>query len=114
VPIDKSLATGVENAHAHWYVECMRTPTLPPPGPPAPATLRLRDGQFRRYAGLQGLVTDAEIAAATGLDRSTVNRLLRRELAPGHRIIAAILLAFPDRRFDDFFEIAPGAVPAAA
>jgi transcriptional regulator with XRE-family HTH domain len=92
----------------------MHTPTLPPPGPPAPATLRLRDGQFRRHAGLQGLVTDAEIAAATGLDRSTVNRLLRRELAPGHRIIAAILLAFPDRRFDDFFEIAPGTVSAAA
>jgi hypothetical protein len=79
-----------------------------------PATLRLRDGQFRRYAGLQGLVTDAEIGEFTGLDRSTVNRLMRRELAPGHRIIAAILTAFPDRRFDDFFEITAQEARAAA
>lgn len=90
------------------------TPPAEAPAPAAPATLRLRDGQFRRYAGLQGLVTDAEIAAATGLDRSTVNRLMRRKLAPGHQIIAAILTAFPDRRFEDFFEIAAGPAEAAA
>jgi hypothetical protein len=85
----------------------MHTP-IPPPAPPAPATaaaLRFRASLFRRYAATQGLATDAEIAAATGLDRSTVGRLLRADVAPGHRIIAAILSSFPDRRFEDFFEV---------
>jgi transcriptional regulator with XRE-family HTH domain len=88
--------------------------TTPPAPAAAPATLRLRDGQFRRHAGLQGLDTEAAIAARIGMDRSTVNRLLRRELAPGPRVIAAILTAFPDRRFEDFFEIADGTAGARA
>lgn len=95
----------------------MHTPIPPePPPPPVPvASLRFRADQFRRYATAQGLAADAEIATATGLDRSTVGRLLRGEVAPGHRIIAAILAAFPDRRFEDFFEVrAAAAQPRAA
>lgn len=79
---------------------------------PAPAaSLKFRAGQFRRHAAARGIVTDAEIAGATGLDRSTVNRLLRGT-APGERTIAAVLAAFPERRFEDFFEVA--AAPRAS
>lgn len=95
----------------------MHTP-IPPPAPQAPApaaTLRFRASQFRAYAGTQGLSTDTELAAATGLDRSTVNRLLRADVTPGHRIIAAILATWPDRRFEDFFEVTtPGTAAAQA
>jgi hypothetical protein len=104
----------VVHAHAHDYVECMQTPTLSPPVPPPPASLRFRDAQFRRYATARGLATDAEIAAATGLDRSTVGRLLRADVAPGQKIIAAILAVFPDRRFEDFFEVTAGGPAAGA
>lgn len=69
------------------------------------ASVRLRTDQFRRFARSQGAGTDSEIAARTGLDRTTVFRLMRGENDPGERIIAAILLAFPDRKFEDFFEV---------
>lgn len=69
------------------------------------ASVRLRTDQFVRFAESQGLKTNGEIAARTGLERTTVFRLLRGENDPGERIIATILAAFPDRRFEDFFEI---------
>jgi transcriptional regulator with XRE-family HTH domain len=78
----------------------MHTQTPPP-------ALRFRAAQFRRYGAARGIVTDTEIARATGLDRSTVNRLLSGT-APGVRAIAAFLAAFPDRHFEDFFEVAAG------
>lgn len=86
----------------------MQTQTPPAVG------LRFRAGQFRLYGKARGIVTDAEIAAATGLDRSTVYRLLSGGAAPGERTIAAILAAFPDRRFEDFFEVAAARAGTAA
>ena len=74
--------------------------------PPTRATVRLRTAQFRRYAEARGLSTDIEIAERTGLARTTVFRLLRGDVDPGERIIAAFLVAFPDRHFEDLFEIA--------
>jgi transcriptional regulator with XRE-family HTH domain len=88
----------------------MHTKTTPQPA----ASLRFRTAQFRRYAATRGLATDTEIAVAAGLDRSTVNRLLRGDVSPGERTIAAFLTAFPDRRFEDFFEVAGGAATRAA
>ena len=70
------------------------------------ASVRLRTAQFRRYAEARGLSTDSEIAGHTGLARTTVFRLLRGDVDPGERIIAAFLVAFPDRHFEDLFEIA--------
>jgi len=90
------------------YVERMQTQTAPA------ATLRFRAGQFRLYGKSRGIVTDSEIAAATGLDRSTVYRLLSGDAAPGERTIAAILSAFPDRRFEDFFEVTTARAGASA
>jgi predicted DNA-binding transcriptional regulator AlpA len=74
------------------------------PGTPS-AAVSLRTAQFRRYAKAMKLVSDSEIAAHLGLSRTTVFRMLRGDVAPGERIIAAILAAFPDRRFEDLFEI---------
>lgn len=75
------------------------------PAPPGTAAVRLRTAQFRQYAEAYGLSTESDIAGHTGLDRSTLNRLLRGDIAPGNRIVASFLLAFPDRRFEDFFEV---------
>jgi len=69
------------------------------------ASVRLRTAQFKRYAESQGLISDGDIAGRTGLDRTTVFRLLRGDVDPGERIIATVLAAFPDRRFEDFFEV---------
>lgn len=74
--------------------------------PPTRATVRLRTAQFRRYAEARGLTSDIEIAGHTGLARTTVFRLMRGDVDPGERIIAAFLAAFPDRHFEDIFEIA--------
>lgn len=71
------------------------------PGP----RVGLRTAQFRRYAKAHGLSTDAEIAGHTGLDRTTLFRLLRGDIAPGERIIATLLTAFPEQTFEDIFEI---------
>ena len=75
--------------------------------PPTRTVVRLRTAQFRRYAEARGLSTDVEIAAHTGLTRTTVFRLLRGDVDPGERIIAAFLTAFPDRHFEDIFEVVP-------
>ena len=69
-------------------------------------TVRLRTSQFRRYAKeAHGLSTDIEIAERAGLARTTVFRLLRGDVSPGERIIATLLTAFPDRHFEDIFEV---------
>lgn len=70
--------------------------------------VKLRTEQFRRYAESQGLTTDREIAARVGLDRTMVFKLLRGIHQPGERVIASILAGFPDRRFEDFFEVTTG------
>lgn len=78
------------------------------------ASVRLRIAQFRRYAESQGLVTHGDIASRSGLDRTTVFRLMEGDIHPGERIIATFLTAFPDRRFEDFFEVViVGAQPTA-
>jgi len=70
-------------------------------------TVQLRTAQFRRYAKeAHGLSTDSEIAEHTGLTRTTVFRLMKGRIAPGERVIATLLAAFPDRHFEDIFEIA--------
>lgn len=74
----------------------------------AKASVRFRTAQFRRLAEAKGHRTDMELASLTGLDRTTMFRLMKGEIAPGERIIANVLLAFPDRRFEDFFEVAEG------
>jgi len=73
-------------------------------------TVKLRTEQFEQYAEARGLSTDMEIAGHTGLDRTTVFRLRCRDISPGERVIAALLIAFPDRHFEDLFEVTTAAV----
>ena len=100
--------------HCHVYVERMHRTQTQTQTPPAAVTLRFRADQFRLYAEPRGIVTDNEIAAALRLDRSTVWRLMAADTAPGKFTIAAILTAFPDRKFEDFFEIVPVTARAGA
>lgn len=78
---------------------------------PGRAVVKLRAEQFRRYAADRGLTTDREIAGHVGLDRTMVFKLLRGKHQPGERVIASLLSAFPDRRFEDFFEVTSGDDP---
>lgn len=68
-------------------------------------TVRLRAEQFRRHAELSGLTTDGARAEHLGVSRWTVMRLLNGDIEPGTKFIAQTLLAFPERRFEDFFEV---------
>ena len=82
------------------------------PGFPTPAekrprhAVRLRIPDFMKLAEAHGLINDGEIGERTGLDRSTVCRLMHGDISPGPRVIASVLHAFPDRKFADIFEIA--------
>jgi transcriptional regulator with XRE-family HTH domain len=82
-----------------------------PQTPPGRPVVKLRTEQFKRYAESQGLNSDREIAAAVGVHRTMVMKLLRGDHQPGERVIASLLAAFPDRRFEDFFEVTDGSDP---
>lgn len=71
------------------------------------ATIRLREGQLRKFRAMTGLERDTELAARMGVTRQTVHRIVaqRAGLSPG--FIAALLTAFPHLTFDDLFEVAP-------
>lgn len=68
-----------------------------------PVILTLRSELFRRHAGAKGLVTEAAIAAAMHVDRSTVHRVLAGTQAPGNVFVAGALLAFPELDARDLF-----------
>lgn len=68
-----------------------------------PATLTVRDELFRRHAEAKGLTTEAAIAAAMHIDRSTVHRVLAGTQAPGNAFVAGALLAFPELDARDLF-----------
>lgn len=68
--------------------------------------LRLRAGQLQMHARRLGVDPNNQaIARYLRLSRTTVKRMLSGELAPGERVIARTLAAFPDLKFDDLFEI---------
>jgi hypothetical protein len=69
------------------------------------ATIRLRTGQYRKYAALKGWKTDEAAAAAIGVNAATVSRVLHGKTAPGERFIAGLLLALPELDFADLFEV---------
>jgi hypothetical protein len=107
VPVSSEYFSGVDFAALTERARELpfTVPDLPQPEPSPKVTLRLRTAQFMEHTGLLGLNTESEIADHTGLDRSTLNRLLRGAIAPGNRIIGALLTTFPGRQFSDFFEV---------
>lgn len=78
------------------------------------ARIRLRTGQYRKYAALKGLATQAAQAAAIGVAEPTVGRVVSGKTAPGEQFIAGCLAAFPELEFADLFEVVDDteAVPA--
>jgi transcriptional regulator with XRE-family HTH domain len=70
------------------------------------ATLRLRKDQLWRHAKGYKVTTERELAEHLRISPTTVWRLLRGDIGPGERLIAAALVAFPDLRFEDLFEVA--------
>lgn len=69
------------------------------------ATIRLRTGQFRKFALLKGWRTQADMAKALGLAESTVYRVFSGLRAPGPQFIAAVMQALSELDFDDLFEV---------
>lgn len=69
------------------------------------AAIRLRTGQYRKFAALKGWATDDAASKAIGVDPATLSRVLKGRSAPGGRFIAAILLALPEVEFADLFDV---------
>lgn len=69
--------------------------------------IRLRIDRLRAAAQQRGWTTAAEISQALGVSAPNLSRLLNRDhpQQPGAAFIAAVLAAFPDHRFEDFFEV---------
>jgi hypothetical protein len=81
-------------------------PQFPSAGSQPRHTVRLRIPDFMKLTEAQGLMTNDEIGEHVGLDHSTISRLKHGGISAGPRIIAAFLASFPDRHFEDIFEIA--------
>lgn len=78
---------------------------------PAPVlTIRFRAEQFKPYGWPLGIFTDAHLATRIGVDRSTIWRLMNGA-TPKPQTIAAFLRAFPDRKFEDLFEVTSVSTP---
>lgn len=59
-------------------------------------------------AASRGWSTDREIAQGLGTSAANLCRLLRQDSpqSPGTAFIATVLHRFPDKTFEDFFEVA--------
>ena len=110
-PTSPEYFTGVDFAALVSEARKLRftVPEFPATGERPKAAVRLRIPHFMKFAEDQGLTTDSAIGERTGLDRSTVNRLMHDDISAGPRIMAAVLLAFPERSFEDFFEVVAAA-----
>lgn len=69
------------------------------------ASIRLRTGQYRKFARLKGWRSDDQASKALGINPATLSRVLRGKTAPGERFIAAALTAFPELEFSDLFDV---------
>jgi transcriptional regulator with XRE-family HTH domain len=69
------------------------------------AGIRLRTGQYRKYAALKGWKTNAQAAAAIRVTEPTIGRILSGKRGPGEQFIAALLAALPELDFADLFEV---------
>lgn len=72
--------------------------------------IRLRTGQYRKFASLKGWTTHAQQAHAIGVTEPTIGRVLKEAgtagaRAPGEAFIAGCLAAFPELEFADLFEV---------
>ncbi|MDQ0377912.1 transcriptional regulator [Amycolatopsis thermophila] len=68
-------------------------------------TIKLRPGELDKAIRLKHFPSDYALARAMGVARSTVVRVRAGQIEPGPRFIAGALVAFPELRFEDLFEI---------
>ena len=83
---------------------------------PSP-TVHLKATAIGELAAAHGWSTDKEIAQGVGTSAANLCRLLNPDhpQTPGTTFIATILRRFPDKAFEDFFEVAdPEPAEAAA
>lgn len=84
--------------HALSYDACMQS-TSPP------TAIRLRADAFTAWAASQGLGSETAQATRIRVAQTTLNRILRGQVAPGEQFIAAVMTA-TGSKFEEFFEIA--------
>jgi hypothetical protein len=77
---------------------------MPRPGP----QIRLRIATWNAEQDRIGNKSCAARAKHIGMDHSLVCRLEAGTTIPGNRFIAAVLTAFPRRKFEHFFEVTRG------
>lgn len=65
----------------------------------------LRQTQYDRYCAIAGLITQAQQADAFGPSEAYISRVRRGLRDVNAQFIAGVLAAFPQMRFDDFFEV---------
>lgn len=73
--------------------------------------MSLRTGIFEMASGY-GYGSLRSLARAMGVDVSTLSRVKRKEVGIGNDFVLGALRAFPDKRFDDLFEIVADEQPA--
>ncbi|WP_433465742.1 hypothetical protein [Spirillospora sp. CA-128828] len=67
--------------------------------------IALRVDEFSQACRAAGLDNSTARAKRLGIRHTTVSRAERGRTDPGVRFIAAALTAFPDRKFEDLFEV---------
>lgn len=72
---------------------------------PSPA-IRLRADVWSAWARRERLASESAQARRIGHSQTALNRLLRGEVAPGEKFIAAALAA-TGMKFEELFEVAP-------
>jgi hypothetical protein len=88
------------------YVGCVLANTALNPAAP---TVRLKKDQLLAAARGRKWHTARDLARGLGLNPAQISRAFNENhpQGPGQRFIASVLHAFPERRFEDFFEVDP-------
>ncbi|MBB4967811.1 transcriptional regulator [Saccharothrix violaceirubra] len=68
-------------------------------------TVRLRVHVFDRMARAAGFRSDFQVAAAMGVNRSTVKRVKDGKLRPGPAFIGGALTALAPKKFEELFQV---------
>lgn len=76
-------------------------------------TLRIKSAKLRTEAQRYGLLGEVDIATHMGVHKATLYRLYEGK-SPSAEFIAKALVAFPDLRFADLFDVVAAPEPAIA
>jgi hypothetical protein len=75
-------------------------------------TLGLRRDRYLALTATKGWVRYEDQARGLGISQATISRTLAGLQRPGPSFIAALIVAFPESRFEDLFEVVD-AIPRA-